>query len=57
MALEKLRRLRASVGPDVLLSVDGGVNLDTVGLCRGRRRLVCHGHGHFFRRRLRPVLA
>ena len=33
VALEKLRRLRASVGPDVLLSVDGGVNADTVGPC------------------------
>lgn len=32
-AMEKLRRLRASAGSDVLLSVDGGVNLDTVGPC------------------------
>ena len=33
VALEKLRRLRSSVGPNVLLSVDGGVNADTVGPC------------------------
>jgi ribulose-phosphate 3-epimerase len=33
VALEKLRRLRAIVGPGVLLSVDGGVSLDTVGSC------------------------
>ena len=33
VALEKLRRLRSAVGPNVLLSVDGGLNLDTVGPC------------------------
>jgi ribulose-phosphate 3-epimerase len=33
VALEKLRRLRASVGSQVLLSVDGGVNVGTVGSC------------------------
>lgn len=33
VALEKLRRLRSSVGSHVLLSVDGGVNLDTVAGC------------------------
>jgi ribulose-phosphate 3-epimerase len=33
VALEKLRRLRATVGSQVLLSVDGGVNLETVGPC------------------------
>ena len=33
VALEKLRRLRATVGAHVLLSVDGGVNLETVGPC------------------------
>ncbi len=33
VALEKLRRLRASVGSRVLLSVDGGVNVETVGPC------------------------
>jgi ribulose-phosphate 3-epimerase len=33
VALEKLRRLRTLVAPGVLLSVDGGVNLDTVGSC------------------------
>jgi ribulose-phosphate 3-epimerase len=33
VALEKLRRLRSSVGDDVLLSIDGGVNLETVGDC------------------------
>jgi ribulose-phosphate 3-epimerase len=33
VALDKLRRLRSSVGPKVLLSVDGGVNLDTVAAC------------------------
>lgn len=32
-ALEKLRVLRARVGDGVLLSIDGGVNLDTVGCC------------------------
>lgn len=32
-ALEKLRRLRTMTRPDVLLSVDGGVNLETVGAC------------------------
>jgi ribulose-phosphate 3-epimerase len=35
VAIEKLRRLRTSVGGSVLLSVDGGVNLDTVGPCAG----------------------
>jgi ribulose-phosphate 3-epimerase len=33
VALDKLRRLRSSAGDRVLLSVDGGVNLDTVGDC------------------------
>jgi ribulose-phosphate 3-epimerase len=33
VALEKLRRLRSSVGSQVLLSVDGGVNVETVGSC------------------------
>jgi ribulose-phosphate 3-epimerase len=33
VALEKLRHLRSSVGPNVLLAVDGGINLDTVGPC------------------------
>ncbi len=33
VALEKLRHLRATVGPSVLLSVDGGVNVETVGRC------------------------
>jgi ribulose-phosphate 3-epimerase len=32
-AMEKLRYLRASVGPNVLLSVDGGLNTETVGPC------------------------
>ena len=32
-ALEKLRWLRGKVAPNVLLSVDGGVNLDTIGPC------------------------
>lgn len=32
-ALDKLRRFRGKVDGDVLLSIDGGVNLDTVGLC------------------------
>ena len=31
--LEKLRHLRAAAGSRLLLSVDGGVNLDTVGSC------------------------
>ena len=33
VALEKLRWLRGKVAPGVLLSVDGGVNLDTIGQC------------------------
>ena len=32
-ALEKLRRLRAAAGADLLLSVDGGVQTDNIGLC------------------------
>jgi ribulose-phosphate 3-epimerase len=32
-ALDKLRRLRAAAGSRLLLSVDGGVNLDTVASC------------------------
>ena len=33
VALEKLRRLRALAGTEKLLSVDGGVNVDTIGAC------------------------
>ena len=33
VALEKLRRLRSLAGPNLLLSIDGGVNLDTVAAC------------------------
>jgi ribulose-phosphate 3-epimerase len=33
VALEKLRRLRTTLGSRVLLSVDGGVNIETVGSC------------------------
>ena len=33
VALDKLRVLREKAGPDVLLSVDGGVNSDTIGRC------------------------
>jgi ribulose-phosphate 3-epimerase len=33
VALEKLRWLRGKVAPNVLLSVDGGVNLETIGQC------------------------
>lgn len=33
VALEKLRRLRSSADSNLLLSIDGGVNLDTVGAC------------------------
>ena len=29
----RLRRLRAAVGPNVLLQVDGGINADTIGPC------------------------
>ncbi len=32
-ALGKLRHLRAAAGPELLLSIDGGVNLDTIGAC------------------------
>jgi ribulose-phosphate 3-epimerase len=33
VALEKLRRVRELAGPEKPLSVDGGINLDTVGGC------------------------
>jgi ribulose-phosphate 3-epimerase len=33
VALEKLRRLRAMARPELLLSVDGGLNRDNIGLC------------------------
>jgi ribulose-phosphate 3-epimerase len=33
VALEKLRHLQTMVGPNVLLQVDGGVNLETVARC------------------------
>lgn len=33
VALDKLRRLQTMVGPEVLLQVDGGVNLETVRQC------------------------
>ena len=33
VALDKLRWLRGRVAPGVLLSVDGGVNLETIGQC------------------------
>jgi ribulose-phosphate 3-epimerase len=33
IALDKLRQLQTMVGPDVLLQVDGGVNLETVAQC------------------------
>ena len=33
VALDKLRQLRALLGPETLLSVDGGVNADTIGTC------------------------
>lgn len=33
VALDKLRRLRSAGRSDLLLSVDGGVNLDTIGPC------------------------
>ena len=32
-ALEKLRHLRAAAGADMLLSVNGGVQTDNIGLC------------------------
>jgi len=32
-APQRLRRLRAAVGPNVLLQVDGGINADTIGPC------------------------
>jgi ribulose-phosphate 3-epimerase len=32
-ALEKVRQLRATIGREVLLSIDGGVNGDTIGSC------------------------
>jgi ribulose-phosphate 3-epimerase len=33
VALEKLRQVRALAGPNMLLSVDGGVNLNTIRAC------------------------
>ena len=33
VAVEKLRRLRSLAGPNVLLSVDGGIMQDTIGPC------------------------
>jgi ribulose-phosphate 3-epimerase len=33
VALEKLRHLRKLAGPDLLLSVDGGINRQTIGQC------------------------
>ncbi len=33
VAIEKLRRLRTIAGSDMLLSIDGGVSLETVGPC------------------------
>ncbi len=33
IALNKLRRLRALMGPQALISVDGGVNAETIGNC------------------------
>lgn len=35
VALEKLAALRKVVGPDVILEVDGGVNVATIGRCWG----------------------
>jgi ribulose-phosphate 3-epimerase len=32
-SLDKIRRLRAVIGPDVELEVDGGIDLDTAGPC------------------------
>lgn len=52
-ALEKLRYLRDRVGRDVLLSVDGGINPETIGLCAragaqlfvvGTALLGCHDY-------------
>ncbi len=33
VAMEKLRRLRTLAGPELLLSVDGGINSETIGDC------------------------
>ena len=35
VALEKIRRLRELVGPDVFLEIDGGVNAETIEACTG----------------------
>jgi ribulose-phosphate 3-epimerase len=32
-AIERLRRVRQMAGPNVLLSVDGGIARDTIGRC------------------------
>jgi ribulose-phosphate 3-epimerase len=32
-SLDKIRRLRAVIGPDVELEVDGGIDVDTAGPC------------------------
>ena len=41
-SVEKITRLRAIIGPDVVLEVDGGVDRATAGLCvaAGANRLV-----------------
>jgi ribulose-phosphate 3-epimerase len=33
VALDKLRQLRATIGPETLLQVDGGINRETLGPC------------------------
>jgi ribulose-phosphate 3-epimerase len=33
IALQKLRRLRTLAGPELLLSVDGGIHAENIGLC------------------------
>ncbi|NUQ61085.1 MAG: ribulose-phosphate 3-epimerase [Pirellulales bacterium] len=50
VALDKLRRLREAAGPDLLLSIDGGVDADTIVACAGAGADVFVMGTAFFRR-------
>ncbi len=56
VTLEKLRQLREMADPNVLLSVDGGIQHDTISACApGRSRFIRHRLGIVFPPRLRPI--
>jgi ribulose-phosphate 3-epimerase len=58
VALEKLRRLRELGGPNLLLSVDGGVNRDTVGSCSAAgANLFVMGSALFSQKNYGPFIA